>query len=401
MSFLHRLLGIANRGRARPYTGPATGSGEDPNILVARSPVANAPVAIVFSSVNSNGFSFYKLFEQFAPQLTRIYVRDPMDAWYAQGTGGQFHTRDDLLAGIGDIVAELSPVRTMTFGASMGGYASLAMNVAANIDLCVATSPQTILDTRLPHTPASEVATAYRDLRDPLGAQDNKNTVLYFGAADFVDIYNVARTDWRSATLVPIADRDHLVATHLTKTGVYTDLIAAFCKGTSQKAVTHTVDIDNRCMNPQAIALINRIVEAAYLSSGEKIAPLLSALEDLPGNWADGYHLCAKATLAEHDIEGALRYARQAARMAQHSVTISDSLGSMLARAGLMDEAEAAYENSLRLRPKHYGAMCALAELWIGRGEQQRAIDLLQSAIEIRPRLSRAQSLLASTGAVD
>ncbi|RFZ88821.1 hypothetical protein D0Y60_06590 [Shinella sp. WSJ-2] len=356
-----------------------------------------SPLAIVFSSVNSNGFSYFKLFEKF-PDIHVLYLRDPADLWYTAGINKKVKNWAQLVSEIAAIQKKLQPTATMTFGSSMGGYAALKLAASLPCDLCVATSPQTILDTRLPHTPANSVRPEDADLKDYIEKNPMHFSVLYFGAADFVDIYNVKRINWINTKIVPVADQDHLVAAYLTRIGAYDRIIKAFSKGEhlDSVAIDGFINRDDDCLEGKSVAIINRMVETCYLGGDDAIEVMAKELDTLEGNWADAQHLVSKVLLRNNDPTGATHYAREAARRAPLSITIADTYASTLVAAGRRDEAIEAYRRCLVIRPKHYSALCSLSELLLARGQRTEAVKLLKTAIEIRPRLPRARTILNS-----
>jgi tetratricopeptide (TPR) repeat protein len=358
-------------------------------------------VAVVFSSVNANGFSFYNLFEQFSEKLHRIYVRDPHDQWYDQGVSEELTSWPEVADAIRAEIEKLGATEVLTFGASMGAYAGIRFAREVDACACIAMSPQTILDGRLPHTPRDPVDQANHDLGRLLGSWQPRCTSIFFGAADFVDIYNVLRVSWQGAALYPVAEQDHLVAQFLLSKQVFHGLIGEFVETGRFSGEAQLCDkgiaLDLNCFDEVQRLLINRIVEGYYLEAPWDVMTCQRALKVLQP-WADGYNIEAQMLVREKDFEAAARAVSKARRLAPKSVTLSDAYADVMARAGRIDEAIDGYRRSLKLRSKHYGALCRLSELLHNNGDAEEAETLLRQAIEVRPRLPRAFTIAERLG---
>ncbi len=357
--------------------------------------------AVVFSSVNANGFSFFKLFEQFSENLHRIYIRDPFDQWYDQGVSEEIPSWDALLRAIDSVLEELDVKQVMTFGSSMGGYASLRVASHINPHICIAISPQTILDNRLPHTPKTPVAEANRDLALYLNGWQPKNAAIFFGAADFVDIYNVFRINWQGADLFPIKGQDHLVAQYLLSKRVLLAIVNDFVlKGTytpNLRIHGRGISLDRACFDDVQLLMITRIVEGFYRGGDWNVLKYTRALKAL-NKWADGLHLEAKQLAQMGRLDNARLAAERAFKLAPSSVTISDSWAAICRQAGDTEAAIIGYRRSLGLRSKHYHALCCLGELLFDVGKTKEAIEMLRQAAEVRPRREKAQAIAERLG---
>jgi hypothetical protein len=367
------------------------------NFLAVKADGRNVSrVAVIFSSVNANGFSYYNLFEAQKSGMHRIYIKDPFDQWYDRGISEEIGTWVALSQTILRAIDQLGATQVLTFGSSMGAYAAVRFAAENDASDCIAISPQTILDLRLPHTPKEPVADANRDLASILNSWTPKNAVVLFGAADFVDIYNVLRIQWRGAELFPIADQDHLVGQFLARQKVLTGLIEDFGR-TGKFSTNHwlqrqEIDLDKNCFDPVQFQLICRIVEGYYLNAPTDLMRSLRALDQLK-SWADGLNLFARLLARNGELDEAILQSSRAMELAPTSVTLSDAHAEILVKAGRNQDAIQGYRHSLKLRAKHYGALCRLGELLSQVGQKDEAIEMLKVAVEVRPRLFRAQKI--------
>jgi tetratricopeptide (TPR) repeat protein len=357
--------------------------------------------AVIFSSVNANGFSFFNLFEQFSENLHRIYVRDPYDCWYDKGVSEDIDSWDRLSEEIQSSLKELGATQVMVFGSSMGGYASLRLSSEINPHTCIAISPQTLLDRRLPHTPQSSVSRQSRDISLYMNSWRPKNAAVFFGAADFVDIFNVFRINWLGVDLFPIAGQDHLVAQYLlgkrAMLAIVEDFVLKGAYTPNLRLQRQGIRFDRACFDDAQRILINRIVEGYYLEAGWDVLRCIKALKALH-KWADAFHLEAKILAKMRRFDEAIISGGKALALAPNSVTISDGLAEILRKAERTEEAIAGYRNSLKLRAKHYQALCSLAELEHRQGNVEEASRLLQQAVEVRPRQKKAQNIAEKLG---
>lgn len=358
----------------------------------------NAPVVIAFSSVNSNGFSFYKSLEKLP--VSKIYVRDPFDTWFQRGISPEINTPDLLSAHLRSALRALRPRRVVTMGASMGGYAALLFGYLLRADSVFAMSPQTIIDPRLPHTPTENYAgTAYFDLHPLLRAKNRHRPTAHilFGSDDIVDIWNACRLAPQTAdSSYPVAGRDHLASNLVAANGDLLRMIAGLCEG---QEVSLTAALDRRCEQPRIRAIVDRLVRALYLDEPdlepEEWAERLRRLEP---EWSVPYNVICMLARRKRDLVRAEKAAGQAVEFAPQSITLQTIHADILLQLGREAEAAAAYARCLVIRPKHYAALCALGGLLARAGKTEEALLRLNTAINIRPRLARAHTLKAAIG---
>ena len=347
---------------------------------------------IVLSSVNSNGFSFLDRFEDL--DASKIFIRDPYDAWYNRGVGDGLDSIEALTGYLRSEIARLRPNRVVMFGTSMGGYAALLLGLELGAESVVAVSPQSILDPRLPHTPSVLYPGPHFDLAPRFQACTQPLRItLFFGAADMVDCYNALRIQQPGVKLIPIKDADHLVAAQLTTLGV---LHTAVKCAVERRGFSYKEDLDKGVLDAVITQLIIRTVESHYLDATYNAGRCARALATLKPGWSPPLFILAQIYSARKDYELAARYAQGAAEAAPRSVTCADLLATVLHRKGDDEKAMAAYSATLAIRPKHYNALCGLATLKAKHGKTSEALDLIDTALKTRPRLARASTLKAA-----
>lgn len=59
------------------------------------------------------------------------------------------------------------------------------------------------------------------------------------------------------------------------------------------------------------------------------------------------------------------------------------------------DESVHAIHRTLELEPRHFGALCALGEICMGRGDRDAALMAFQAALRLNPHLAAARDALA------
>jgi alpha-beta hydrolase superfamily lysophospholipase len=373
----------------------------DSNLLVIKHDAADAPVLVTFSSVNANGFSFFKGFEDVA--ASKIFVKDPADAWYQTGVENVAASIDDLAACLRQAVKEVGARRVVMFGTSMGGYAALLFGQLLQADAVVAVSPQSILDPRLPHTPHERFEGPYFDLRHVLKRRAGSPSVhILFGAGDIVDCYNTLRLQTDTYTVSPIREADHLVSAQLAKSGLLKSIVVAALNDEPMPEIEAELDVS--VLDPETKVLISKTVERLYLKAeGSAKASATELLRRHP-NWSAPNSVLAQLAVKDGDLVRGEAYAKAACIASPGSVTYADYFAQLVMKVGPIERAVDAYEATLRIRPGHYSALCNLAILKSKLSNHAAAVELLDQAIQIRPRLQKAkvlrEKILAGDGAV-
>ena len=367
-----------------------------PGALEVREFAPGAPVVIAFTSVNSNGFSFYKNLEKMP--ISRIYVRDPFDQWFQKGIGNNIRSPEELAQYLGRVLTGLKPKRRLTMGSSMGGYGALLFGHLLRVDAVFAMSPQTIIDPRLPHTPTENFSDRpYFDLA-PLLRTKNRHrpaTHILFGSDDIVDIWNATRVAVMPGDVqYPVAGRDHLASNLIAGNGDLAMALEGLAQGND---FTLTAELDRRCEAPRVKAILDRLTRALYLAEPDLEPDVwVGRLLRLEPDWAVPHDVAAMLATRQGDVVAAERAAGKAAMLAPLSITLQTSHAQLLMRLGREAEAVAAFERCLKIRPKHYAALCALGILRARAGDHARGLAHIDAAIAIRPRLARARSLRAA-----
>eukprot|EP00746_Dinoflagellata_sp_MGD_P009346 gnl/MRDRNA2_/MRDRNA2_118970_c0_seq1.p1 gnl/MRDRNA2_/MRDRNA2_118970_c0~~gnl/MRDRNA2_/MRDRNA2_118970_c0_seq1.p1 ORF type:complete len:273 (-),score=58.34 gnl/MRDRNA2_/MRDRNA2_118970_c0_seq1:222-1040(-) len=75
-----------------------------------------------------------------------IFCRDLQQSWYLKGTPEKQGGFDTVVAALRAEIEAVKPVRVVTLGASMGGYAAIRAALTLEADAVIAFSPQVILD---------------------------------------------------------------------------------------------------------------------------------------------------------------------------------------------------------------------------------------------------------------
>ncbi len=369
---------------------------EVPNALAIREGARGAPVIIAFSSVNSNGFSFYKNLE--ALPHSKIYIRDPADRWFQRGIAPGLDTPDLLAGHLRGVLHSLRPQRVVTMGASMGGYAALLFGHLLRASAVFAMSPQTIIDQRLPHTPPEDFsAHPYFDLV-PLVRIRNRHrppTHVLFGSDDIVDIWNAARLAQLPGDVhYPVAGRDHLASNLVTANG---DLARILTGLAEDRPFTPETTLDNRCVAPRIRSIVDRLVRSLYLEeAGLEPEQWAERLRRIEPEWSVPYDVLSALARRAGDLKAAEAAAGRAAALAPQSITLQTTHADVLMGLGRYAEAKVAYEKCLAIRSKHYAALCALGALHAKAGDTAGGLARLDAAIAIRPRLTRAHTLRAA-----
>lgn len=349
---------------------------------------------IIFSSVNSNGFSFYRALDGIC--ASKVFVRDPYDQWYQKGVSEEVSDVQAVARRLRTIIEDLGARRVVCVGSSMGGYAALLFGTLVRADAVFACSPQTILDTRLPHTPSfSYDEGEYYDLKDLVWKKQRHRPQLHilYGSDDIVDIWNAKRArrlegDGR----YPVAGQDHLAAAAAVASGDFVTVVKALC---ASVPFDISLPLDKGVEDPAVGKLVDKIVDAMYFNVNFKKAALFAErLSDIRPEWAVPLNVLSVAYEKTGNLPDAVAAAELASSLAPRSITLATDAASLLLKARRYDDAKLAFEKCLTLRSKHYAAFCGLGLVYDAKGEREQAEAMYLKAIDVRPRLQRARSLL-------
>lgn len=380
-------------GAARAVAEHAPGPLDIPDALMVREHAPGAPVVITVTSVNSNGFSFFRTMEKLP--LSRIYLRDPQDRWFQRGIGPQAPTPEAVAELLRRALHHLRPARVVAAGASMGGYGALLFGHLLQASAVIAMSPQTIIDPRLPHTPPEDFAgAAHFDLVPLLRQRGPRRprTHVIFGSDDIVDVWNATRIAQRPGDgLLAIAGQDHLASNVVNGNGDLARAVAAAARGEEWEV---TAPLDRRCDNTRIRAIVDRLVRALHLrEQGLEPEEWADRLRRIEPEWAVPYDVLSALAIRRGDLATAERAAGRAAALAPRSITLMTNHAFLLMKLGRDAEAERAFLACLAIRSKHYAALCSLAAIRARMGDRDGALARLDDAIAIRPRLQRAHAL--------
>jgi len=373
-----------------------------PGALMLRKKHSGVPLIIVFSSVNSNGFSFFKTLK--ALPYAKLFIRDPEDCWFQRGITPEVNSPDRLAGHLRAMIAKLRPGRIITTGASMGGYAALLFGHLLRAQAVFAMSPQTIIDRGLPHTPAEDFTGApYFDLA-PLVRIQNRHrpaTHVLFGADDLADVWNAGRLTRRAGDArYAIAGRDHLASNFVATNG---DLVRALTALAEGQPVELAAPLDDRCETPRTQAILDRLVRSLFLEAPDLEPELwVERLKRLHPNWSVPFEASTSLARRLGDLSAASQAAGRAAALSPLSITLHTNHAELLTLLAREADAMRAFEACLEIRPGHYAALCGLAILRARANDQGGALALLDQAIERRPRVARAVRLreLIATGEI-
>jgi hypothetical protein len=183
-------------------------------------------------------FEFFNVTRDFP--LTRVYVRDPDQAWYHRGLRGLTLNVRSTAHALGALLKERSAERTVLVGNSMGGYAALAIGALMDATEVHAFSPQTFIDSanrarhgddRWASLIARTLARGDPSLYDLLplleGYRGRCRFVLHYGATHALDRIHAERlSSCASVTLRPHPASGHNIVRVLRDSGELARIIS-------------------------------------------------------------------------------------------------------------------------------------------------------------------------------
>lgn len=185
--------------KAQHYpTGPYPGEGPPPRLpdseMLYPMPADSETVVVSFGAKGGGHgvFHFFKLLKPL-PGFSKLLVRDPNPHWYNDGIPGVGETVEEIAASIRLEAERLGGRRIVTLGPSMGAYAAILFGCLMEAERAIALAPQTVLDSRLRHSPPATLELQAPDLapfieRAPATAVD-----IVAGWDDPLDVFHAQR----------------------------------------------------------------------------------------------------------------------------------------------------------------------------------------------------------------
>jgi hypothetical protein len=366
---------------------------EIPDILKVITIEPGLPLLITFAPVNSNGFALLARTSQLG--YNTAHLRDPQDAWFQRGVSTSLPTPEAVAEHLRALVRSLNPSRVVTVGSSMGGYGALLFAALLRADAALAFAPQTLLDRRLPHTPSSTVQPSpWLDLAsaDTVASLATTEVCCVYGTDDIVDIWNTTRMGGlRRMTPFAVRQQNHLVIKHMVQNGDFVRLIHHYC-GKADLALRS--EIDDRTRNPEVVDLVHSLVPMLYMDAADDAVELhCERLTSLHPDWAMPYSVRARIEKRRGRVADAAFWIERAIERSPQSLNFAAEHARILMHLGREAEAIIALRRCLALRRSDYATLCTLAILEARAGNHDVALAVLDHAIQVRPRLQRAQAL--------
>lgn len=366
---------------------------EIPDILKVVATEPGLPLLLTFAPVHSNGFALLARTSELG--YNTAHLRDPRDTWFQNGTSDALPTPEAVAEHLKGLISAIKPSRVVTVGSSMGGYGALLFAGLLSADAAIAFAPQTYLDRRLPHTPTSASRTQpWFDLATEPATSRLAGTQVSFiyGSDDIVDIWNVSRMPLSpQSRRYGVREQNHLVIKHLVQNGDFLRLIHHHCGGAG---LSLAADIDSRTETPEVVELVGQLVPILFMGAPDQEADALcQRLIALHPDWAMPYAVEAEIEKGRGRWVEAARCIARATELSPRSLGFAAEHARMLMKLGQEAEAIVVLRRCLTLRRGDYATLCSLGILEARAGNRDVALATLGTAIQVRPRLQRAQAL--------
>jgi superkiller protein 3 len=175
---------------------------------------------------------------------------------------------------------------------------------------------------------------------------------------------------------VLVMDPDHAEARERLRVSTVRKNLLPKLEALKQDAAQHPESADARSELADAYKSFGMFAEAEQ--------EYRKALELEPGNFDHKLSLCVD--YAEWGkVDPAVECYKDVVKLKQHHV-LYWSLGAMYDRQGNTQEAIAAYQKSLELKPEFSFALYALAAAYMKQGRNQEAVPPLQKLLEVEPK---------------
>jgi hypothetical protein len=200
-------------------------------------------VVLAFSALQAHRtptYDFYKTFENQIKNTDVIFIRDTENLWYQAGTQGAAGGFKEIIRHLREDIPHYK--RVIAMGASMGGYAALAvMPFMPRISTCLAIAPQAFIDEenrakygderwsdRMTIINTALKRTVFYDLK-PLYKQsyNGKRPVhILYGEDAYEDkVHAMHMKEFDGVNLIEVKGSDHSVGQTLKERGLLNDII--------------------------------------------------------------------------------------------------------------------------------------------------------------------------------
>jgi tetratricopeptide (TPR) repeat protein len=181
---------------------------------------------VIFGSRNRKKFELFKALEGL--KVNKLFLIDRFgDAWYQTGVPQFGESLSEIAENISLLAKKHSIKSIYCFGASMGGYAAVAIGAMLNVQKVVAVSPQIKLNKGWPLTPPTQYAVEFSDL-SPLIAGASTTYFSIITSSELLDVYHACQIFHLKNVNVCIVSSSHNVLANIK----YCDAIDDFLKFT-------------------------------------------------------------------------------------------------------------------------------------------------------------------------
>jgi tetratricopeptide (TPR) repeat protein len=261
---------------------------------------------VVFSSFalrdyGSMAFSFRKHFDPNQQIVDLIYIKDKNNQWYNRKLEGFGDSLDENIKLLKKKISAYQNI--VTFGSSMGGYASLLIGDALGADRIISVSPQTFLEAPFPRFKCKQHSGDYKDLRK-LHFDGNKHVDIFLGENCLFDIYQILNyINVPNVSIHLLAKSSHHAIENWVQDGTLTNFVNQICQDSldqfiqSMDQISHNSIIKDALTDKSFQCTLSESVETYYKKKyGRSIECLMSLLRDLP-TWYAARSLLGQAYL--------------------------------------------------------------------------------------------------------
>ncbi|MCX6123833.1 MAG: tetratricopeptide repeat protein [Proteobacteria bacterium] len=369
-----------------------------------KSDLGARKIAVVFSSAQATGFTYFKTFKAFEG-IDVVFIRDPYyTSWYLNGIDATYNDWDGLVRYLSILLSSYSLEDISFWGSSMGGYAAIRASIHFPGSFCMAISPQTVISTSLPHN----LNKNFQDLASNsdnlcLSELESDRYCVIYGSADVVDLFYMFSSGIADSLLFPLKGGDHLCSVLIHKAHVLAEAIGLWIDGRSSSIMSLVASSAmwhrERYFEFPIRDLISRLVSSFYFESDyQESLNLISELIQVECGIA-GVYLIKGRILAELGrISDCIESFNVASVFSLSNLEPSKQLAKILVRSGHFKEALPYLDDALKIRHNDFDSLCLLAEASFEIGLIDQALVSLAKAKAIRPSHSRHSKLAIRFG---
>ena len=147
---------------------------------------------LIFSHLNYPAGKFAMSNAMAGETASKLYINCSENSWYQVGIPGYTENISDTIKFLKEIISEINPSKTISFGMSMGGYAAILFGIKLKLDYILAFTSELTLGSKLQRSfylnNLKTYDPDYKDISRLIVENEDTTIYLFYGAYDIIDL---------------------------------------------------------------------------------------------------------------------------------------------------------------------------------------------------------------------